>query len=84
MKRFLAVLAGGVVGLGALFRRRRHLRREDPSPADELRAKLAEADERAAPEPVPEEEAPSAAPVDDRRREVHDRARQALDELSDG
>jgi hypothetical protein len=83
MRRFLAV-AAGAFGVGALLRR---LRRRS-APADELRAKLAEsrsiADERdvaeagettvdAAPDP--------AADVDARRRDVHERARQSLDEL---
>ena len=83
MRRFLA-LGAGALGVGTLLRR---LRRRS-APADELRAKLAEsrsiADERdvaeagetsvdAAPDPVSD--------VDARRAEVHDRARQSLDEL---
>jgi len=84
MRRFVA-FGAGAVGLGALLRR---LRRRRAEPADELRARLAESraivDERdvaeagettvdAAPDP--------AGDPDARRRDVHDRARQALDEL---
>ena len=80
MKRFAAVFVGGL-GLGALLRR---ARKPVPAPvvpdtdslAEELRAKLAES--RAVVE-EPVEDAP--ADVDARRRDVHDRARQALDEL---
>ena len=87
MRRYLGV-AAGAFGVAALLRR---LRLGSGAPADELRAKLAEsrsiADERetveagettvdAAPDPVP------ASDVDARRREVHERARGELDELS--
>ena len=86
MRRYLGV-AAGAFGVAALFRR---LRLGSGAPADELRAKLAEsrsiAEERetaeagettvdAAPDPVP------ASDVDARRAEVHERARQSLDEL---
>ena len=86
MRRYLGV-AAGAFGVAALLRR---LRLGSGAPADELRAKLAEArsvaDERetveagettvdAAPDPVP------ASDVDARRRDVHERARQSLDEL---
>ena len=68
--------------LSRLFRRRR----KADDPAEELREKLAEAksivDERdvdeAAETPV-DEAVP--APPQDRRAEVHERARQAMDEL---
>ena len=43
----------------------------------ELRAKLAEA--RSEPEPQPEPERPDSA--EDRRRDVHEQARSALDEM---
>jgi hypothetical protein len=88
VKRFLAAIAGGM-GLGALHRRFRGGRSPGPSEgteADELRAKLAEsrqAEESAEAEAVaedPEEAEPSD--VDVRRRDVHDRARQAIDELA--
>ena len=71
MKRLLALLLGGL-GLRALLARRRQPAVE-ASPVEGLRAKLAET--RAEPEPE--------APPVDRRTEVHDRARRALDELRD-
>ena len=85
MKRFAAAFIGGF-GLGALLRRRR---RAVPPPvvadtdslAEELRAKLAES-RVATEEPVAEEPEPEPADLDTRRRDVHERARQALDELS--
>ena len=49
------------------------------SPADELRTKLAES--RAEPEAATPEPAPAPPSVDERRSEVHDRARGAIDEL---
>jgi hypothetical protein len=93
MKRLLAVVAGGL-GLRALWRRRT---RSAPSPsASDLRAKLdehralddhraleadrvADEPERA---PVDEVEAADSPSVEERRAGVHERARQALDELS--
>jgi hypothetical protein len=87
VKRFLALLAGGL-GLGALLRRRRARLAAPlgPSPADELRARLAAADaqvERHEPHAEAAAEEP-AGPVepDGRREDVHDRARRAIDELS--
>jgi hypothetical protein len=84
VKRFLAALAGAI-GLGALLSRRwrRRESRLEPSPADELRAKLAEADERTedGEQRPPADDAPSSSDADARRREVHGRARRALDEL---
>jgi hypothetical protein len=86
MKRFLAVVAGGL-GLTALIRRlRRRPAAPEPSPADELRAKLAEArsisDERELDEggETPVDAAPDPDPAA-RRQAVHDQARRALDEL---
>jgi hypothetical protein len=73
VKRLLALLLGGL-GLRALFRSR-PAPVSGPQPADELRAKLAEARE---PEPEPE---PAPEGVDARRADVHAQARQALDEL---
>jgi hypothetical protein len=89
MKRLLALVAGGL-GLRALLRRR--LRPAlSPSPAEDLRAKLAETKAAepapaAVPEPEPEPE-PKPEPaqpetVEDRRADVHEKARQAIDDLS--
>ncbi|MFL5954762.1 MAG: hypothetical protein ACJ76I_11720 [Gaiellaceae bacterium] len=92
MKRLLALLAGGL-GLRAILKRRsRRSRRAQlgaqpgGSPAQELRAKLAETKE---PDGEPELEAaePDAAPepktLDDRRADVHARARQAMQDLGE-
>lgn len=75
VKRLLALLLGGL-GLRALLKRRQPVP-AGPSPADELREKLA-----ATKEPEPE---PSAPPddVDARRADVHARARAALDDLKE-
>jgi hypothetical protein len=76
--RLVALVLGGF-GLGAYIHSRRRRRLElDASPADELRSRLAEsrAAELEPPEPTPE------ADVDERRRDVHDRARSAIDDLS--
>jgi hypothetical protein len=72
----VAVFVGGL-GVGALLRRRRRRAPAGPesSPAEELRTKLAES--RAAETP----EAGVDGDLDARRREVHDKARQSLDEL---
>jgi len=75
VKRLLALLVGGL-GLRALLRRRSSPALE-PSPADDLRAKLAES--RATVEPEPD----GPPDVDSRRADVHSRARQAIDELRD-
>jgi hypothetical protein len=84
MKRFAAVFIGGL-GFGALLRRRRSAPAPAPADtdtlADELRTKLAES-RAVADEPVAEEPAvDEPSDLDSRRRDVHDRARQALDEL---
>ena len=79
MKRLVALLLGGL-GLRALLRKRAPVP-AGPDPADDLRAKLAEsretvdaqAEDAAEPEPT----------VDDRRADVHARARRAIDELKD-
>lgn len=76
MKRLLALIAGGL-GLRVLLRRRARPAAV-PEPADELRAKLAEAragEEQSSPNG-------SAPDVDSRRADVHERARRAIDELS--
>jgi hypothetical protein len=78
VKRLLALLAG-VFGLRALLRRRpRPAFPHGSSPADELRTRLAES--RAVPEPPVAD--PEVEPgVDERRADVHNRARGAIDEL---
>ncbi|MDX6426170.1 MAG: hypothetical protein QOD52_1575 [Gaiellaceae bacterium] len=90
MKRLLALVAGGL-GLRALLRRRSRPARS-PSPADDLRAKLARTKvsepapapvAEAAPERKPEPEPEPAQPetVEGRRADVHAKARQAIDDL---
>ena len=86
MKRLTAWLAG-VLGGAAVYRA---LKRQpapahvEPDPADELKAKLAEAraagDDRAEFEggETPVDEVPD---VDARRQSVHDQARAAIDEM---
>jgi hypothetical protein len=84
MKRLMAVFVGGL-GFGALLRRRK---RAVPLPAgadtdslaEELRAKLAES-RVTTEEPVADQPVAEPSDLDTRRRDVHDRARQALDEL---
>jgi hypothetical protein len=73
MKRLLALVAGGL-GLRALLKRRS---RPAPSldPAEDLRAKLAQTKVQ---EPEPE---PAPETVEDRRADVHAKARQAMDDL---
>jgi hypothetical protein len=88
MKRLLALVAGGL-GLRALLRRRpRHVL--SPSPAEDLRAKLAQAKEaepapasvaEPAPEPEPEPKPAQPETVESRRADVHAKARQAIDDL---
>ncbi len=86
MKRWLAVVAGGF-GLTAYVVSRRRAVRAAIEPAAELRARLARS--RSAEEPIaPEPAAPDVPPaepagdeLDARRRDVHERARQSLDEL---
>lgn len=73
MKRLIALLAGGL-GLRAILRRRARAA-PAPSPVDELKAKLAATKQ---PDPEPE---PAPAGVDERRADVHARARHAIEEL---
>ena len=72
MKRLLALVAGGL-GLRALLKRRSRPARS-PDPAEDLRAKLAQAK-------VVEPEAPQPETVEGRRADVHAKARQAIDDL---
>jgi broad specificity phosphatase PhoE len=82
VKRLIALLAGGL-GLRAILRRRARRPAPAPSPADELKAKLA-ATKPPEPEPEPEPEpAPAPEGVDERRADVHARAREAIEELRD-
>lgn len=79
MKRLLAA-AAALLGL-AYFKRKQQP--PQPDPADELRAKLAEAraaDDRE--EFESGEQAVDEIDVDARRRDVHERARAQIDELS--
>ena len=93
MRRSLAWL-GLTVGALAFWRWRLQRRRPAPTaaedPAEELKRKLAESRSAESP-PAPEaEEAPvdeldQAEPsLDNRRRAVHDRARQTIDEMLGG
>jgi len=75
MKRLLALVAGGL-GLRALLKHRSRPLPVGASPAEELRAKLAEAKE-------PEVEPVAEPTVDDRRADVHARARQAMQDLGE-
>ncbi|MGZ4332755.1 MAG: hypothetical protein ACXVRJ_00565 [Gaiellaceae bacterium] len=79
MKRLFALLLGGL-GLRALLRRRAPAA-IGPSPADDLRARLAES--RATVDAQAEDAADPEPTVDDRRADVHARARRAIDELKD-
>ncbi len=80
MRRFVAWLA---CGTGAVFVFRWRLRRRRPvgaapDPAEELKRKLEESRvEPAAPEPPTAE----PAPVDEHRREVHERGRAAIEQM---
>ena len=81
MGRLLALLVGGF-GLGAYLRsRRRRLPELHYSPADELRSKLAESRGTEEPAPGPVEES-LGSDLERRRREVHERARGTMDDLS--
>jgi hypothetical protein len=82
----VAIVAG--LGIGFLVRRWRQQSAAPPSPestlADDLREKLAEsrAAESAEAEAATEEPA-AEGDVDARRREVHERAREAIEKLGD-
>jgi hypothetical protein len=96
MRRRFAWLAG-VFGAAALLLRRLRRRRAQPDapaeadPAAELRRRLAEAreapddrDEFDAAEGVPIDEVERGSSVDERRRQVHEQAQAALDDMHDG
>jgi hypothetical protein len=85
----------GGLGLGAYVTRRRRRQAAEIEPADELKAALAQsrAAEAETVSPTARETPPDAAPPEEqeqpatpdlaeRRREVHERARAAIDELS--
>jgi hypothetical protein len=82
MKRLLALLAGAL-GLRALLRRRvrESAALEEPH-ADTLRAKLAETRATDVGARQDAEPAGAGADVAERRADVHERARQAIDDLS--
>ncbi|MFL5961765.1 MAG: hypothetical protein ACJ757_02570 [Gaiellaceae bacterium] len=83
MKRLLALVAGGL-GLRALLKRRSRPALS-PSPAEDLRAKLAQSKtqetQTKAREPEPEPEPVQPETVEGRRADVHAKARQAIDDL---
>jgi hypothetical protein len=82
MRRFLAGV-GFAMGLAWLFRwRRKPAAAQAPpvDPAEELKRKLAES-RAPEPEPEPEPAEEPTAPLDERRRAVHERARAAIDEM---
>jgi broad specificity phosphatase PhoE len=83
---WLGVAAGALIVVRRRFRRRK-VEAVAVDHAEELKRKLAEtrADEPQAAPPAPEPEAEPAKPsLEERRRAVHDRARQAIDEMLGG
>lgn len=84
MRRLLTWLAGAAGGLAAYRAVARRRVAPEPvtaevDPALELRAKLAET--RSEPEPKSEPEAVADDDPDGRRRDVHEQARAAIDEM---
>jgi hypothetical protein len=77
MKRLLALVAGGL-GLRALLKRRSRPALS-PSPADDLRAKLAQTKSQETQQAEPAPAQPES--VEGRRADVHAKARQAIDDL---
>jgi broad specificity phosphatase PhoE len=78
VKKLLAAFLG-VLGFAWWRKRREAPAVPSPDPAEELRAKLAEQRD-AEPEAGPEPEAPQD--VAERRSDVHDRARRAMEDLA--
>ena len=76
MKRLLALVAGGL-GLRALLKRRSRPVLS-PDPAEDLRAKLAQTKVQ---EPEPDVAPVQPETVEDRRADVHAKARRAIDDL---
>lgn len=88
MRRLFTWLAGAAGGLAAYRAVARRKPAPEPvaadvDPAQELRAKLAQArtEPERTPEPQPEPEPARPASPEDRRRDVHEQARSALDEM---
>jgi hypothetical protein len=82
VKRLLALVLGAL-GLTALLKRRReHASVPVTSPAEDLKATLAESRSTPGSEPDAAEPVVDDPDVDARRADVHARARQAMDELS--
>ena len=85
----LAWLAA-LLGLAAFARRLRRRRGEEPDPAEELRRKLDESrsivSEREEFEEAetPVDQAETPAGIDERRRQVHEQGRAAVDEMRSG
>jgi hypothetical protein len=73
------------MGLAWLFRRRRKAAATppQPDPAEELKQKLAESRTGEPEAPAERAEPEPSAPLDERRRAVHDRARASIDEMRD-
>jgi hypothetical protein len=82
---WLAGAAGGVAAYRAVARRKPAPEPllEEVDPAQELRTKLAEArtEPERTPEPEPRPEPARPESPEDRRRDVHEQARSALDEM---
>ena len=80
---WLAGAAGGAAAYRAVARRKPAPVAAEVDPAQELRAKLAEArtEPERTPEPEPRSEAARPESPEDRRRDVHEQARSALDEM---
>ena len=84
--RLVAWLAGGL-GAALLYRRLRRRPAGGPDPAEELRRKLdASRSGTQPPAEPPHADPETPLPLDDRRRQVHERGRAALDDMrrSDG
>ena len=84
MGRFLAGL-GVAMGFAWFFRRRKKdAPPPAPDPAEELKQKLAEnraAEPASAPQPPEPPAAPPERPLDERRGDVHRRARESIDRM---